>query len=69
MRVFDLIYVLTANSRETMSMSVYARQQLVDFQEVGLGSAAATLVFLVIALFTAAYLVAGRVRIGAEAAR
>jgi trehalose/maltose transport system permease protein len=69
MRVFDLIYVLTANSRETMSMSVYARQQLVDFQEVGLGSAAATLVFLVIALFTAAYLVAGRVRLGAEAAR
>ena len=52
LRVFDLIYVLTANSRDTDSMSVYARQQLVDFQEVGLGSAASTLVFLIIALLT-----------------
>lgn len=69
LRVFDLVYVLTANSTETMSMSVYARQQLVDFQEVGIGSAASTLIFLVIALFTIVYLVAGRVRVGAEAAR
>jgi trehalose/maltose transport system permease protein len=69
LRVFDLVYVLTANSTETMSMSVYARQQLVDFQEVGIGSAASTLIFLVIALFTVLYLVAGRVRLGAEAVR
>ena len=40
LRVFDLIYVLTSNSKDTMSMSVYARQQLVDFQQVGYGSAA-----------------------------
>ena len=32
-----------------MSMSVYARQQLVDFQDVGYGSAAATMLFLIIA--------------------
>ena len=32
-----------------MTMSIYARQQLVDFQEVGYGSAAATLLFVVIA--------------------
>ena len=50
LRVFDLIYVLTSNSKDTASMSVYARQQLVDFQEVGLGSAASTLIFLIIAL-------------------
>jgi trehalose/maltose transport system permease protein len=31
LRVFDLVYVLTANTAETQSMSVYARQQLVDF--------------------------------------
>ena len=68
LRVFDLVYVLTANTVETQSMSVYARRQLVEFQEVGLGSAASTLVFLIIALLTVVYLVAGRVRLGTEAA-
>lgn len=66
LRVFDLIYVLTANSRDTMSMSVYARQQLVDFQEVGLGSAASTLIFLIIALLIVVTLAAGRVRLGED---
>jgi trehalose/maltose transport system permease protein len=66
LRVFDLIYVLTANSRDTMSMSVYARQQLVDFQEVGLGSAASTLIFLIIALLIVITMVAGRVRLSGE---
>jgi trehalose/maltose transport system permease protein len=61
LRVFDLVYVLTANTADTRSMSVYARQQLIEFQEVGLGSAASTLVFLVIALLTGIYLVASRV--------
>ena len=69
LRVFDLIYVLTANDTDTRSMSVYARQQLVDFQEVGLGSAASTLVFLVIAFLMVLYIVAGRVRLGSEAAQ
>jgi trehalose/maltose transport system permease protein len=69
MRMFDLVYVLTANSRDTMSMSVFARQQLVDFQEVGYGSAASTLIFLVIALLAALYLVASRVRLEPEPAR
>lgn len=68
LRVFDLIYVLTANARDTMSMSAYARQQLVDFQDVGYGSAAATLLFLVIVGVTIATLMLGRVRLG-EAAR
>jgi trehalose/maltose transport system permease protein len=69
MRMFDLVYVLTANSTDTMSMSVYARQQLVEFQEVGYGSAAATLIFLVIGLITLAYMGLLRVRLGAELAR
>ncbi|MEZ5448721.1 MAG: sugar ABC transporter permease [Thiolinea sp.] len=62
LRVFDLIYVLTSNSEATMSMSVYARQQLVEFQNVGMGSAASTLLFFIVALCTIIYLVAGRVR-------
>ncbi|RCV91668.1 carbohydrate ABC transporter permease [Billgrantia montanilacus] len=60
LRVFDVIYVLTSNSTSTMSMSIYARQQLVEFQDVGYGSAASTLLFLIIALVTIAYLYVGR---------
>jgi trehalose/maltose transport system permease protein len=66
LRVFDLIYVLTSNSADTMSMSVYARQQLVDFQEIGYGSAASTSLFMVIALCTVAAIVASRMRIDEE---
>jgi trehalose/maltose transport system permease protein len=62
LRVFDLIYVLTSNSRDTMSMSVYTRQQLVDFQQVGFGSAASTVLFFIVALCTAAYITLGRVK-------
>ncbi len=61
LRIFDLIYVMSGNNKDTMSMSVYARQQLVDFQDVGYGSAAATLLFLLIALFTVVYLTLGKV--------
>jgi trehalose/maltose transport system permease protein len=67
LRVFDLIYVMSGNNRDTMSMSVYARQQLVDFQDVGYGSAAATLLFALVALFTVVYLTL--VRVGREDAR
>jgi trehalose/maltose transport system permease protein len=62
LRIFDLIYVLTSNGRDTMSMSVYARQQLVDFQDVGYGSAASTLLFLIVALTTVILVTASRVR-------
>lgn len=60
LRVFDVIYVLTSNASSTMSMSVFARQQLVEFQDVGYGSAASTLLFLVVALITTFYLYLGR---------
>lgn len=60
LRIFDLIYVLTPASEDTMSMSVYARQNLVDFQDVGYGSAASTLLFFVVALCTILYLYVSR---------
>jgi len=60
LRVFDVIYVLTSNASSTMSMSVYARQQLVEFQDVGYGSAASTLLFLVVAVIAVLYLYLGR---------
>ncbi|MHB1216040.1 MAG: carbohydrate ABC transporter permease [Thiobacillus sp.] len=61
LRMFDLVYVMSGNSRDTMSMSVYARQQLIDFGDLGFGSAAATLIFAIIALFTVVYLTVARV--------
>jgi trehalose/maltose transport system permease protein len=67
LRVFDLVYVLTPNSPDTMSMSSYARQQAIEFQDLGYGSAAATLLFLVIALAIVAITVAGRVRLTQQA--
>jgi trehalose/maltose transport system permease protein len=66
LRIFDLMYVLTGNSRSTASMSVYARQQLVDFQDVGYGSAASTFLFLIIAAFTVIYITVGKVNFDKE---
>ncbi len=63
LRVFDVIYVMTSNARELQSMSVYVREQLVDFQQVGYGSAAATMLFFLIALVTALWLTAVRSRL------
>ena len=60
LRVFDLIYVMTSNAVSTASMSVYARQQLIDFQEMGYGSAVSLMIFFVIAVFVAAYVTAMR---------
>lgn len=56
LRIFDLIYVMQGNKLDTTTMAIYARQHLVDFQDVGYGSAAATLVFMIIAVFTVVYL-------------
>lgn len=62
LRVFDLPYVLTGGGRATATMAVYARQQLVDFQDVGYGSAASTALFLLVAAVAALALAAGAVR-------
>jgi len=66
LRVFDVIYVLTGNNENTATMSVYARQQLVDFQDVGFGSAAATALFLIVAIVTAIVVTLGRVNVSAS---
>ncbi|QIG46298.1 sugar ABC transporter permease [Nordella sp. HKS 07] len=50
LRMFDLSFVLAANNEATMTMSIYARDQLVGFQDLGVGSAASTWVFLIIGL-------------------
>jgi len=63
LRVFDVIYVMTGTVPSTMSMSVYARQQLVDFGKLGYGSAVTILILLIIGIFTAAYMVSLRVEV------
>jgi trehalose/maltose transport system permease protein len=69
MRIFDVIYVLTGNNPATTTMSVYARQQLVDFQDVGYGSAAATALFLMVALATGIFITVARVNVSAAGSR
>lgn len=59
LRVFDLIYVLTSNSEATVSVSGYARDQMVAYQEMGSGSAASVLVFMMVAGIAASFLYAG----------
>jgi trehalose/maltose transport system permease protein len=65
LRVFDVIYVLTGNNESTASMSVYARQQLVENADVGYGSTAATCLFLVVAVVTVIVIMVGRVNVSA----
>lgn len=68
LRVFDLFYVLTSASNESMSMAVYARQQMFEFQDLGVGAAAASMLFALIAIVTVAYLALNRDAVMQEAA-
>lgn len=63
LRVFDLIYVLTANSKSTMSISVLARKTLMEDGYFGRGSAASVLIFLLVGIIAFIYLKLGKVRL------
>ncbi len=56
LRVFDIIYVMTGGGNRTESMAVYNRRVLVDFQELGYGSAISVAILLIISVFVAIYL-------------
>lgn len=62
MRVFDLIYVLTSNNSSTISMSGFVRREMVDNGYMGYGSAASTVLFLLIGLATIAFMRLARSR-------
>ncbi len=66
MRMFDLVYVMTGATDATITLSVFAQRELIGFQDVGYGSAAATLVFFIIALLTALYVMAARLDLGGK---
>lgn len=63
LRIFDLIYVLTPNNQQTISMSVFARQNLFEFDKFAYGSAASTFLFLTIAIITILYIYLGRLNL------
>jgi trehalose/maltose transport system permease protein len=54
-RVFDVIYVMKQFASETMTVAVYARQQLIDLALLGRGSAAAVIIFICIFAFVIIY--------------
>lgn len=66
LRVFDIIYVMTPNTDATRSMSVYARENLFDFDRFAYGSAASTLLFFIIALITISFIYATRMNLEGE---
>lgn len=66
LRIFDLIYVLTPNSKSTKTMSVISRENLIDFDKFAYGSAQSTLLFAIIAIFVAAYIWLGKVNLTGE---
>jgi trehalose/maltose transport system permease protein len=61
LRVFDVIYVLTGSTESTISMSGFVRDQMIENGYVGFGSAASTVLFLVIAVCTLVYMKAAKV--------
>jgi trehalose/maltose transport system permease protein len=54
-RVFDVIFVMKQYAPETMTVAVYARQQLIDLARLGRGSAAAVIIFICIFIFVIFY--------------
>jgi trehalose/maltose transport system permease protein len=62
MRIFDLVYILTPNSTATKTLSIQSRENLFDFDKFALGSAQATMLFVILTLMTSLYIYFGKVR-------
>jgi len=54
-RVFDVIYVMKGSSQDTMSVAIYSQNLIFDRNFLGRGSAAAVVIFLIIAAFVVVY--------------
>lgn len=67
LRVFDLVYVLTPNSAATKTMSVIARENMIDFDKFAYGAAQSTLLFAILAVFVSLYIWLGKVNLSGEA--
>lgn len=56
LRVFDLIYVMTGGGSNTETLALYNRRVLIDFQELGYGSAVSVAILLIVLLFVFFYM-------------
>lgn len=66
MRIFDLIYVLTPNSKATKTMSIIARENLIEFDKFAYGAAQSTLLFAIIAIFVSLYIWLGKLNLSGD---
>lgn len=66
LRIFDLVYVLTPNSKATKTMSVISRENLIEFDKFAYGSAQSSLLFAIIAIFVALYIWLGKLDLNGE---
>jgi len=55
-KIFDLVYILSSGNSATATMSVFSRKHLVDYADVGFGSAAATALLFFIAFLSIFYI-------------
>jgi trehalose/maltose transport system permease protein len=67
LRVFDLIYVLTANGSTTISMSGFVRREMVEYGNMGYGSAASTSLFMIILITAIIFIKLARVKLSEDA--
>ncbi|WP_299425741.1 carbohydrate ABC transporter permease [uncultured Meiothermus sp.] len=61
LRVFDVIFVMVGVNTATRSLAIYNRQTLIDFQDLGYGSAISVAILVIIFVFVLLYMrLAGR---------
>lgn len=61
LRVFDVIFVMVGVNTATRSLAIYNRQTLIDFQDLGYGSAISVAILVIIFIFVVLYMrVAGK---------
>ena len=54
-RVFDVIFVMFGNKVDTLTLSIFTQQTLVDGDRLGRASAASVIIFLCIGVFVLIY--------------
>ncbi|MCS7068900.1 MAG: sugar ABC transporter permease [Meiothermus sp.] len=56
LRVFDVIYVMTGVNSATRTLAIYNRQNLIDFQDLGYGSAISVAILIITFVFVILYM-------------
>lgn len=54
-RIFDIVFITTGASPQTMTIGVYAQQRIVALQRLGAGSAVSVIIVLCVGVLVAAY--------------